>query len=266
MKYKKVIFVVLVYGNYKDLLNFNKSISLNNEDYHLVVVDSYKDDKTRNEGRNVCRILGASFLPIENRGYSYGNNQGVKYAQNNFDFDYLIISNPDIIIKRLEFEQIPLNSIMGPRILNKRGSDKNPHYYKKSSVDFYFLKKYAFSEKKTFWFFSYLLGHKIKKICYDFFYNNLDKDRNICVYALHGSFLAMRKRTVDYLAPLFNEKMFLYSEENHLAELADKKNIAMIYNKDWIVSHSEDGSGNFGNKFTQKHTIESLRVFFRTWK
>ncbi len=38
------------------------------------------------------------FINIENRAYSYGNNIGIKHANEKYNYKYLVISNPDIII------------------------------------------------------------------------------------------------------------------------------------------------------------------------
>lgn len=43
-------------------------------------------------------------MNVENKGYSYGNNRGIEYCHNNYEYDYIIISNPDIIIKKFDFK------------------------------------------------------------------------------------------------------------------------------------------------------------------
>ena len=39
-------------------------------------------------------------------GYGAGNNRGVEYAFNNYNFDYIVISNADIIIEDLKLSNV----------------------------------------------------------------------------------------------------------------------------------------------------------------
>lgn len=261
---KKMVFILLVYGNYGDLVKFIDSIPYNKSDYEVVVVDSFKNEEATNLGLDICKTQGFKFVSISNKGYGFGNDFGVKYALKNIDFKYLIIANPDTQIGKINIEDIDKNEIMGPKILNNKGANKNPHYYHKEKLGFYFLKKYTES-KNDYFLTSYLIINKINKGFFKFIDNFLKKKKTE-VYALHGSFFAMNKATAKLLYPFFNHNMFLYAEENHLAENAKLNKIKLVYNKEWIVHHYEDGSGESGKKFVEKNTLRSLTEFFNYWK
>lgn len=258
---KKIIFIVLVYGNYRDLKRFNASIPFDSKDYKLVVVDSFKNVKSTSEGKSICEEIGAEFITVGNKGYGTGNNAGIIYAQK-YNYDYLFISNPDVEIKSLILEHIGENEIIGPKVITDSGKNQNPYYYKKEIVGFKLLKKYAFSGK-NFWYYLYLINNKISKT-FQWLISNKQVHKNL-VYALHGSFYGMRKNTLTKMIPMFNEEMFLYSEEDHVAELAKSHNINMIYDSDWVIHHHEDGSGYLKNKIKNKIIQESLKAFFEKW-
>lgn len=261
MNKKKIIFIVLVYGNYMDLKRFDASIPFDHKDYKIVVVDSFKNKESTSEGKVICEEIGADFTTVENKGYGAGNNAGITYAEK-FNYDYLFISNPDVEIKNLILEDIGEDEIVGPRVITDSGKNQNPYYYKKEIVGFKLLKSYAFSGKQL-WYYLYLVNNKISKTSHWLVSNKRTQKKP--VYALHGSFYGMNRRTLTKMIPMFNEKMFLYSEEDHVAELAKSNNISMIYDSRWVIYHHEDGSGTIKNSRKNKIIQESLKVFFEKW-
>jgi GT2 family glycosyltransferase len=260
---RKVVFVVLVYGNYNDLTKFVESIPLRKEEYFLIVVNSYKDSNSLNVGKTICKELGATFVEVANNGYGAGNNAGLAYALKKLDFDYVFISNPDIEIKNINFNNISEDIVMGPKVITNTGKNQNPYYFRKEVLGFKLLKSFAQNGNLKLYY-MYLVNNKISKSVNKFVYS-LYFDNQKAVYALHGSFFGMTRKTLKKMMPIFDEKMFLYSEEDHLAELARYKGIRMIYNEKWMVLHHEDGSGVSNKKVTLDRIASSLRVFFKNW-
>lgn len=261
MDRKRIIFIVLVYGNYSDLERFNSSIPFKANEYKIIVVDSFKDTKSTEEGKKISQKIGADFIEVLNKGYGAGNNAGINYSQQ-FEYDYLFISNPDVEINNLPLNEIGDDEIVGPKVITDSGKNQNPYYYKKEKLGFTLLKRYAYYGRPL-WYYMYLINNKISKniqfLCYG------KKKEKFPVYALHGSFYGMKKKTLNKLMPIFDERMFLYSEEDHIAELAKSKNIMMMYNANWSIYHHEDGSGAVRSKEKNKLIRESLRIFFENW-
>lgn len=54
-----------------------------------------------NKCYSIAKKLGCSFINVENKGYGFGNNRGIEYANKYFDYEFLIVSDPNIIIKKL---------------------------------------------------------------------------------------------------------------------------------------------------------------------
>lgn len=256
-----IIFIVLVYGNYSDLEKFNSSIPFQPNEYKVIVVDSFKDTNSTEEGKKIAHKIGADFIEVPNKGYGAGNNAGINYSLQ-FEYDYLFISNPDVEIINLSLNEIGDDEIVGPKVVTDSGKNQNPYYYKKEKIGFALLKRYV-NHGGALWYYMYLINNKISKNVQSLCSGR--KKEKFPVYALHGSFLGMKKKTLNKLMPIFDERMFLYSEEDQIAELAKSRNVMMMYNSNWNVHHHEDGSGTVKNQAKNKLIRESLRVFFKNW-
>lgn len=66
------------------------------------------------------------------------------------------------------------------------------------------------------------------------------------------------------LFPLYNERMFLFVEEMHLAMLAKKNGIKFYYDSSIVVNHKEDGSVSFLNNENDIQN-QSYLEFYNTW-
>lgn len=99
LKTIKNIFVVVVYRNTLDIIDFLKSVNDKVIDYKVIIVNNYFDNETKEQFEQIAKENNCDFINCENRGYGAGNNTGIRYAMKNYDFDFLTISNPDIIIQ-----------------------------------------------------------------------------------------------------------------------------------------------------------------------
>ncbi|MGY3703535.1 hypothetical protein BW731_09135 [Vagococcus martis] len=251
------VFVVLVYKNYDDFIDFYESVKKVNNNFQIVIVDSYYNEETLKKGKKIAKDYNIDFIHVPNKGYGFGNNEGIKYALNKYEFEHLVISNPDVKIVNLSIDKLSSSAITGPKILNLENKNQNPHYYTKNRLCFYLMKKYAESSK-IFYLYLYLVINKFIRNYYQALTNSKN---NIQVYSLHGSFIVIPKKVLLVLEPIFDESVFLYTEENFIADLAKKNNIKMLYDKELEIIHKEDGSSQ--NVNTRLHTLESLKIYFK---
>jgi GT2 family glycosyltransferase len=86
------------------------------------------------------------------------------------------------------------------------------------------------------------------------------------IYSAHGSFVILTKSALDLLYPLYNERMFLLGEEEHLAKQADKKNVKTYYEPNIEILHKEDGSMKLLNKKVFELERQSYMEYFLYWK
>lgn len=232
-----IAFVVLVYRNIQDLEDFflyNKV-----EDSITIVVNSFYDDETENKFKQIAENHGADFLSVPNNGYGAGNNKGIDYVLSNYNFDYLIISNADIMIDNLMIDNLRLytKSIIAPKIISVDGKLQNPcSPFKPLRLEMY-LRYQAYKRKCRKTMLLFYAFSRIKKIVFHLTYPIKKK-----IFAAHGAFVIIPKAILLQLLPLYNEKMFLFGEETHLALKAEQYKIPTFYVPQVVVRHKEDGS------------------------
>lgn len=249
------VFVVLVYRNTKDLYEFFLSFSIPRS--KVIVVNSFYDEDTRIEFEKIASTNNADFLNVPNKGYGAGNNRGCEYALKKYDFKFLIISNADIEINKLEVNSLSENVITAPDIITQNNKKQNPHmpYYWKWYVRFKYKMLKNESRLSVFcWIISrfvrefYLLFHK-----------------KGYVYSAHGAFVIIPKRKLEKLYPIYNERMFLFCEEEHFAMLAKSNGIRFYYDSSVVIKHKEDGSIGTSNVNVNAEERKSYIEFYKTW-
>lgn len=127
-KMMKVAVIIVNYNDADDTLKYVKTITEYETINRIVVVDN----KSTTEGTfdKLKELESAKVKIIEsdkNGGYDYGNNFGIKYLDSlNEEYDYYIISNPDIEITEEAIKHCleVINSdekigVIAPRMFNK---------------------------------------------------------------------------------------------------------------------------------------------------
>lgn len=254
MKYD-FIFVVLVYRNTKDLEDFFSSFTIPNS--KVVVVNSYYDDISKTEFESIAKNNGADFLNVPNKGYGAGNNVGCDYALKNYDFKYLIISNADIKIQMLNVDILSHDRITAPKIITLKGKSQNPYrVVGRKCFDKIQFSGYSNDRKWKIYLVSALT--KIRRVIFSLFH------KRGYIYGAHGAFFIIPKEILQVLHPIYNEKMFLFGEEEHLAKLAQLKNVRIYYDSRISVLHKEDGStGTIGSSYP--YTKKSFLEYYSYW-
>jgi GT2 family glycosyltransferase len=257
-----VIFCVLVYKNGSDLLDFIKSVKDNCFfSYKIIVVNSYFDEATKKEIENISTQNGCVFLNRENKGYGFGNNQGIAYSVNHFDFSFLIVANPDVIVNHFDYQDLkPYENetvVFGPTIACNGRRNQNPAYYRHSSLSEYLV--YLGLRKN--WKFVFYQGIAINAFIRVF----CPKNKNCDIYGCHGSFVGFSRKGIDKLSPVFDEQIFMFFEELDLAHKIDSLSIRCLFIPSIHVFHKEDGSIKLGNLNVSKITKKSVLYIYKKW-
>lgn len=255
-----IVFVILVYRNTKDLIVFFESLRIPNS--KVIVVNSYFDDSTEKQFRSIASCYNSDFISVPNMGYGAGNNKGVEFALNNYDFKYLIISNADIIIKRFDINILDSHKdcILAPKIVNLNGKNQNPSspFRPSKTLLRFVLWCYEGNHNKLIWI--YYAFSRLRKIV---FYSTSRYRKRI--FSAHGSFVIIPCKILKKLHPIYNEKMFLFNEEEHLGMLSASKGINTIYEPKIVILHKEDGSMKLANVNEFKRMKESFTIYYNTW-
>jgi GT2 family glycosyltransferase len=243
MEYYKYIFVILVYRNTNDLEDCLASITEKVSSCKSVIVNAYYDDDSLHEVERIANLYHCDFISIENKGYRYGNNRGMEFALKHYLFDYVIISNPDIVIENFDDTFIGPDfeyDIIAPQIIAASGKAQNPAMFKRLPLSEYLIYcGYKLNSRLLL-----MCGLTISKIIREFISHvkKIRKQRVYDIYCAHGSFLLLSKRIVEKLKPVYDDRVFLFGEEGILAYKAKKTHFKTCYSDFISIKHKEDGS------------------------
>lgn len=249
--------VILVYRNYNDLKECIESIINTIPDCRCIVVNAYYDEYSMEQIKSISIQNDCDFINIENKGYSYGNNVGIDYAKSHYNYKYVIISNPDILVKK--FNVTTGSDILAPLILRKDGNPQNPMIYRYSGIvtllEYYGLKWRI----KLIVYLGIILNKIIRK--WGVVKNKLFNTHVYPIYAAHGSFLLISREAVDVLKKVYDDNMFLFTEELVLAKKAKILNLSTMYTDEIEIFHKEDGSMKLG-KISVFEEIRKSNIYY----
>ncbi len=245
--------VGIVILNYNDYQTTSKLLNkIHNYKYinNIIVVDNNSSDNSYNElikykNKNIDIIKTDN-----NKGYSYGNNIGIKYLIDNYKSDYIIISNPDV-----SFEDNDIKELISKLDNNKDIALIGP-------------KVHEFNQVTRGWKLPTYLDEILKIMSLD---NKFRHDRydDTCyksdltkVDVVSGCFFIIRTKIIKEIN-YFDEGTFLYYEENILGhKLKDRGYHTYIDNTVSVIhnaSISVDKSIKKINKY--KILIKSLMYY-----
>ena len=201
----KVGMIILNYNDYETTNKYIKKIKNYNVLNKIVIVDNNSSDNSFEELEKLKNEKISVIQTKENKGYAYGNNYGIKYLNDNYDVDYIIISNPDIIVEEETIERLKKDldnnndiSMISPVI---KQLDEIKRGWRLPEIKDEILSNINYFQRKV-----------VKKLEYDDskYKGNLTK-----VDVVSGCFFMIRKDIFD-LVGYFDESTFLYYEENIL--------------------------------------------------
>lgn len=241
----KYIFVVLTYRNTTDIEDFLKSLKKCSQNYKVIMVNSYFDDKTKKIFEDISQKYQCEFINVPNNGYGAGNNRGIELARLKYEFDYLIISNPDIIIEKFNIPKLNKYAIYCGKIATIKGKLQNPMHAKENKLS-ELLIYWGMKKNNKICLFIGIGISKIYRWIFNFKIKFFSKDK-YPIFAAHGSFFAIGNDALNCLFPIFDENIFLFSEEHILAKKAKEKKLPIYYLKSIECVHKEDGSMKLWN-------------------
>ena len=221
----KVAVIIVNYNDVEDTVNYVKTITEYGTIDRIVVVDNKSTeectfDKLKTLESNKVKVIESD----KNGGYDYGNNFGIKYLESQREeYDYYIISNPDIKISEeaikycLEVakkdEKI---GVIAPRMLNK---DENP--IRRSSWK---IRTFALDVVHSTRFLE-LIFYKILR---NGEYSNKEYENDILeVEAISGAFFIIKSKILKEVGYL-DDNVFLFYEEDILAHKLKEKGYKTI--------------------------------------
>ncbi|GJM57550.1 glycosyltransferase [Erysipelotrichaceae bacterium 66-17] len=257
--------------------------TFNNIDIYIVIVDNASYNGSGNQlstiferQKNINVILNE-----KNEGFARGNNIGFLFLKENFDCDYIIIMNNDVIIedeyffdKIIEtYEKVKFD-ILGPDIyVPSRKIHQNP-----VNIVADFTKKDLNKKIKTLKLLNICFPINFRIYCSYWKLKNMITPKKITkdnYYEsshinplLHGACYIFSKKYIANHTMPFNPDTFLFFEEDILYHEAMKEGLLLYYNPEITVNHLEDVSTNIEfktyyqkEKMKTKEQLKSALVF-----
>ncbi len=238
--------VILNYNDSKTTSEMLDKIKLFKVLDHIVVVDNNSSDNSlevleKYKSKKIDIVVNK-----ENKGYAYGNNVGIKYLRENYKCDYVIISNPDIIVSESTIdvlvEDLKTVDVIAPTI-NQLGESikgwKLPSFKKQINT---------ITSNRLF------KNESIYKE--DYYTKGLNE-----VEVVSGCFFGIKDSALKKIGD-FDEGTFLYFEENILGYKLKNKKIKTYVDTSIEVIHNLSVSVDRNVKKTKKYKILMNSLFY----
>lgn len=272
-----ISFVILNYKTWQESVACAESIlqSQGYDNYRIVIVDNGSENESVQKLKE--HFSGESRVHVvvseENLGFARGNNLGITYARDQFDPDFIVVANSDIIFEQPDYcEQLiqiykkNRYDILGGDIVDaSRTKHLNPVARQRVYSLNYMRKQVIVSWTKAMVFRLIRLFHLKKAVAGHYgltadengIYTE-DGSKNLTTREVEGKSVAADERIEHNLTGVllhgccitfsrdffrefngFYEKTFLYAEEEILYYLAMKKNQTVLYSPKITCVHKE---------------------------
>ena len=223
------VMVILNYNDMKVTQKLTRSVMDHECLERVIVVDNCSTDGSYEYLRNA---FGKSEVDViqapSNGGYATGNNYGIRYALDHYSPEYIFVANPDVAVSASTLETMIRDmtnhrdyGVMAPLVNQGYNVWRLPGFI--GMIESLFLVWFNLDKR-----------HIKKKLAAS---DNRIEDAGV----VEGSFFIIRAK--DYLAiEGFDERTFLYAEEEILAYECDRDGFKRVYDPSIYVLHEEHGA------------------------
>jgi len=196
----------------------------------------------------------------ENLGYARGNNLGFDFLNRNFDTQWMLISNNDLILetddvveKLIEVgTENPDIGVIGPRVQTPTGKSQSPHQ-KRSIWTLLIVSKLfypAWAIYQKFGFGKEVIAHA----------------KSGYYFRIMGCFFLVRTSAFDKCKG-FDPKTFLYGEELILSQRMRKAGFKTYFLAEQTIihNHRQSTSSYLSTRNIKQQTLKSLLIYYRDY-
>ncbi len=256
----KVAVIIVNYNDAEDTLKYVKTITEYETINRIVVVDNKSTttgtfDKLKELESSKVKVIESD----KNGGYDYGNNFGIKYLDSiNEEFDYYIISNPDIKVSEDAIKHCldVINSndkiaVISPRMLNK---DRNP--IRRSSWK---IRTFGLDVVHS----TRLLELLLYKVLRHGEYSNKEYEvEKLEVEAISGAFFVIKANILKEIG-LLDENVFLFYEEDILAhKLRDRNYKTISLNSEYFIHYESQTIGKSLSYYRKMKQMFKSKMYY----
>ena len=247
--------LVLNYNDARTTVDFVESVKNYVCVRHILVVDNHSTDSSLSVLKKMENDKVLVVDSGKNGGYGAGNNFGIHYLCEKFHSDYILLSNPDVIVEEKvlvgleEFlENNKDHAVVAPFMLDTSGR-------KQANTAFRIPSKWEYIISINFLF---------RKFTDSFYYKNIvsESQKIMNVGSVTGSMFLMR--TEDMLKyGMYDENIFLYCEEIVLGlkmQYALKK-IALLTDHTFVHNHSVSISKTYKSLVAKRRLFMNSKLY-----
>ena len=247
--------VVLNYNDWKTTSNFVDSIKQYRNIEHIVIVDNCSLDDSFEKLKLLESDKILTIRSKQNGGYGYGNNVGIRFLKKKDNPEYILLSNPDVIVSDKTIKEMEMflsthseYAIVAPFMCNKYGEKQNNSAFKLPTENQYIKS----------------LGMFYSKYKHPLQYKDFEKsvDEFMTVGAVSGSMFMFRTDPMIKYG-MFDENMFLYCEEVTLGlkmHQAQQK-IGLLLQETFIHNHSISISKSYRSDVAKRRLLNKSKLY-----
>ncbi len=256
----KVAVIIVNYNDVDDTEKYVNTITKYDSINRIVVVDNMSTiegtfEKLQKLESSKVKVIRSD----KNGGYNYGNNFGIRYLQSlNEEYDYYIISNPDIYISEKSVQNclklINQNTqigIIAPRMFNK---DNNPIRRSSWKVRTFWLDVVHSTRVLEILFYPILRSGEYSSSDY--------KKHHLEVEAISGAFFIIRADCLKNIG-MFDEEVFLFYEEDILAkQLLENGYKTISLNTESFIHYESQTIGKTFNYYKKMRQLFISKMYY----
>lgn len=253
----KVGMVILCYNNGKIIMENIKKMNEYKCIDTILIVDNSSTDKSYEVLKEIENDKIKIIKNDVNSGYAAGNNVGLKYLEEN-EYTYAFIMNPDVIVDNNSLNKI-INAMKEDKeyaILGCIRTSLNDVY---DQSQFWNIPEFI-DEFRSYFFITRRLDTK-KEIKF------LKCENKIKEVGVVPGCLFLINLDIAEKVGNFDEKTFLYYEENILAKKIKNAGYksGIVLNAKYIHNHQKSSSKNANQKFIKNNLYNSKKYYDNTY-
>lgn len=247
--------VVLNYNDADTTIQFLKKV----EEYNIVdkvlIVDNCSTDDSLQKFQRINSPKVIITQTSHNGGYGAGNNYGIQYLYSHFHPEYILLSNPDVIVDESVISSM-VNfltdhkdyAIVAPFMLDSNNRKQFNTAFRVPEIKEYMLS----------------LGVLYSKFVKPFYYKGLKNETSGFkqVGSVSGSMFAMRTDSMIQYG-MYDENIFLYCEEVVLGikmKQAGQK-IGLLLDKSFIHNHSVSINKSYKSQVAKRRLLNKSKLY-----
>lgn len=255
------VVIILNYNTIDDAVQAANSVVDNaiKENYLICIIDNCSPKENERKKILSCSVKNTiTFLLEKNKGYAAGNNAGIRLLAEKYTFDYIVVMNPDVCLNKkgtIEnlIEDIKNDlSAVGAQPLVNNIDDFRP-VYKQTNI----RRVGTFTDVliRNFVVFRKIFKKRMEHYMY---YENIPYVQKQLYEVPSGAFFLIDAATFQSV-DLFDERTFLYNEEEILGHKIRTLGKYFILNPCLIVDHFQGKSTGSHNGTMSEFSIKCLK-------